>query len=245
MALYGLIGYPLSHSFSKDYFTKKFEREGLQEHRFENFSIPQVRQLEEIIRSHDNLKGLSVTIPHKQAVLPLLTDMDSSAGVVGACNCIKVEGTRLSGYNTDIMGFKNSLVPLLQPQHTKALILGKGGAAKAVGYVLEQLAIDYLFVERKSSRDEQSILFENVSKELVKERKLIVNTTPLGTFPAVDTCPDIPYDALTQEHLLFDLVYNPAKTLFLQRGEAMGTITKNGYEMLVLQAEESWRIWNG
>jgi shikimate dehydrogenase len=244
MALYGLIGYPLTHSFSKEYFTKKFNKEGLTQHRFENFSIPNIEELNEVMRSHNDLKGLSVTIPHKQSVLSLLTTLDVTASAVGACNCIKIEGKNLRGYNTDVEGFKKSLEPLLGSQHSRALILGRGGAAKAVAYVLKQLSIEYLFVERNSCKDEQSILYSHVSKETIAERKLIINTTPLGTFPDVETCPNIPYEALTREHLLFDLVYNPAKTLFLQKGEAMQAIIKNGYEMLVLQAEESWRIWN-
>jgi shikimate dehydrogenase len=185
-----------------------------------------------------------VTIPYKQQVIPFLDASDSVVGVIGACNCIKIVEGRLSGYNTDVVGFEQSLVSRLKGHHRRALVLGSGGAAKAVEWVLGRLGLSWLSVSRKSGPGSGSIGYEDVDAGLMAEHTLIVNTTPLGMYPYTDECPPLPYEAMTSRHYLFDLIYNPARTLFLQKGEAHGATVENGLEMLVLQAEESWRIWN-
>ncbi len=188
------------------------------------------------------MKGLNVTIPYKEQVIPFLAEMDDTVQKIKACNCIKISDERLSGYNTDIIAFERSLKKDLKPYHTKALILGTGGAAKAVEFVLEELQIEYELVSRKHSA--QHLSYEQITPAILAEHLLIINTTPLGMYPNIAEAPFIPYDALTIKHFLFDLIYNPAKTLFLEKGEEKGATIKNGYEMLVIQADESWRIWN-
>ena len=241
--IYGLIGYPLSHSFSKQYFTDKFEKEGFDDCAFINLEFPDIHSLPSLLADHPGLIGFGITIPHKETILPLLCKMDETVSLVGACNCVKLIGDKLYGYNTDITGFERSLTPLLKEHHKKALILGRGGAAKAVSFVLDKLFIDYLFVER-NRKGINSISYDDVSRKILHDHHLIINTTPLGMYPNVETYPAIPYEAISPLHYLFDLTYNPEKTLFLQKGEEMGAVTKNGYEMLVIQAEENWRIWN-
>lgn len=244
MRKFGLIGKTLVHSFSKKYFTEKFEREAVDAN-YELYSMANVDSLRQFVQEH-SLCGLNVTIPYKQDVIPLLDEIDSEAQMVGAVNVIKIkrEGERLclKGFNTDVVGFRNSLKPLLKPWHTSALVLGTGGASKAVLYVLENLGIAARCVSRQ--KREGMLTYETLDADVMRRNTLIVNTTPLGTFPNVDTCPDIPYRLLTEKHLLFDLVYNPEQTLFMKKGLQNEAAVKNGYEMLVGQAEASWRIWN-
>jgi len=242
MKVYGLIGYPLTHSFSKKYFTEKFEKEGLVDYKYENFSIASVKELKQILTDNPSIAGLNVTIPHKESVIPLLTEKSDTVKKIGACNCIKITGNKLSGFNTDVLGFEKTLLTKLKPHHKKALILGSGGAAKAVEFVLSKLNIGFKYVSRKPSVRHFS--YEQVTPAIIKEYTLIINTTPLGMYPNIVEAPQIPYEALTSGHFLYDLIYNPAVTLFLQKGEQMGADILNGSQMLVIQAEESWKIWN-
>jgi len=259
MKQYGLIGYPLSHSFSKKYFTEKFEKEGIKDSKYELFPIENVSSLPDLLKQNPDLCGINVTVPHKIAVLKYLDWIESDAKKAGAVNCIRItaespieaafEGEvgvvghnfRLEGYNTDIYGFEMSLRPLLKDYHDHALVLGDGGAAKAVKCVLEKLGIEYKVVTRKPQPG--NLLFSDLKSRYIKHNRLIINTTPLGTFPNVDECPPIPYEGIEEDHLLYDLIYNPEKTLFLKKGEEHGAVIKNGYEMLILQAEKSWEIW--
>lgn len=242
MKQFGLIGYPLAHSFSQKFFTKKFEDENLNDCRYDAFSIPSIDELPNILTANPDLIGLNVTIPYKEQVLSFLDEKTALVKKVKACNCIKIINGKLKGHNTDAPAFEQSLKEKLQPYHTKALILGTGGAAKAVEYALRQLNILYKYVSRKPSA--KSFSYEQLTNDLMQEYLLVINTSPLGMHPNIVEAPQIPYHALTPKHYLFDLIYNPEKTLFLQKGEEQGAAIKNGYEMLVLQAEESWRIWN-
>lgn len=241
--LFGLIGYPLSHSFSKQYFDQKFKEAGIENSDFINLEIQHLDELPALLKRYPELKGIAVTIPHKEAILHLLKDMDEVVRTIGACNCVNIINGDLYGYNTDVTGFERSITPLLKPYHNKALILGRGGAAKAVSYVLDKLSIEHLFVERVP-KDMKSISYALLSGRTLQDYHLIINTTPLGMYPQTDTYPPIPYDAITHLHYLFDLTYNPEKTIFLTKGQEMGATIKNGYDMLVIQAEENWRIWN-
>lgn len=246
MKLFGLIGYPLSHSFSKKYFSDQFEREGTTDCRYELFPLENVADFTALLDSNTNLQGLNVTIPHKINVLPYLNEIDDAAAKIGAVNCIsfgsKEKQRWLKGYNTDAFGFAESLKPLLQVQHRKALILGDGGAAKAVKYVLDQLGISYQTVVRTAVAG--AITYQEITAELMQSHLLLINTTPLGTFPNIHAAPAIPYELITADHLAYDLVYNPEETLFLQRAKAAAAVTKNGLEMLQLQADRAWAIWN-
>ncbi|MFT4095322.1 MAG: shikimate dehydrogenase [Niabella sp.] len=241
MRLYGLIGMPLAQSFSKKYFTEKFEKENIADARYELFPLEKIDCLNELLNAQPHLQGLNVTIPYKEQVLPYLQDFDAEAKKIGAFNCIKIKNGQLKGFNTDAPAFKRSLLPQLQPHHKKALILGTGGAAKAVLFVLQDLGIEYMFVSRSK---ENGLLYSELTPGILAEYPLIINTTPLGSFPKVDTAPEIPYRFLNSGNYLYDLVYNPEKTLFLQKGEAQGATIKNGYEMLAGQAELSWEIWS-
>lgn len=242
MRLFGLIGYPLSHSFSKSFFTKKFEREGRKDCRYELFPLHSINELPALIKNYPELEGINVTIPYKKQVLPFLNRNKIPAGLE-ACNCIRSDKNGLTGFNTDITGFKASILPMLHSYHCRALVLGNGGAAEAVVFVLKELGISYEIVGRKIYKG-ATLTYSDINDEIIKEYKLIINTTPLGMYPHSDACPDIPYESITNLHLLFDLIYNPSKTLFLRKGEERGAVIKNGEEMLVLQAEESWSIWN-
>jgi shikimate dehydrogenase len=243
----GLIGYPLEHSFSKKYFTRKFKEEGLKNWKYELYPLVEIKKLPELLENEPELIGLNVTIPHKIAVIPLLDELDEEAIKTGAVNTIKILNNSslnrkyLVGYNTDIFGFEKSLVPLLKENHKNALILGTGGAAKAVKYVLQKLGIEYDFVSRSDVFD---FRYEDLNKSVIEEHSLIINTTPLGMHPETDKCPLIPFKYIGENHLLYDLIYNPEESLFLKRGKQQGAITKNGLEMLYLQAEKSWEIWN-
>ena len=242
MRLFGLIGYPLSHSFSKKYFKEKFEREGLNDCRYELFPIATIDELKNVLEQHPDLQGLNVTIPYKEKVLSFLHERDSVVKKIHACNCITIEGGRLTGYNTDVSGFELSLKTQLKPHHKSALILGTGGAAKAVEFVLTRLGINFKYVSRKPSIHSYS--YEQLTPAVITDHTLIINTTPLGMYPAIAEAPSIPYQYLGSSHYLFDLIYNPEKSLFLKKGEERGAAIKNGQEMLVIQADESWKIWN-
>lgn len=243
MKRYGLIGYPLSHSFSRQYFADKFTREGISGCTYELFPIASIDELASLLQEHPDLHGLNVTIPYKQAVLPYLSDISHLPERLLACNCIKIEGEKLSGHNTDVTGFEQSFKPLLQSHHTNALVLGSGGAAAAVTYCLRKLGIDYKIVSRTAGNG-AALTYDEVDASVIASHTVIINTTPLGQYPNTGAAPSLPYEAITSQHYLFDLLYNPVKTLFLQRGEESGATIKNGLEMLVIQAEESWRIWN-
>lgn len=245
MKRFGLIGFPLSHSFSKKFFTEKFEREGLRECMYENFPIPDISELPALLAAHPDLCGLNVTIPYKEKVIAFLDEKSAVVKQTGACNCISIENGKLIGFNTDTTGFKTSLKVKLSPSHKRALILGKGGAAKAVAYTLEELDMPFLYVVRKAHNDPDTIRYEELGQDIMREHQLVINTTPLGTFPDTTASPEIPYEFISAQHYLYDLVYNPAKTLFLQKGEEHGATIQNGADMLRIQAEESWMIWNG
>ncbi len=244
MKLFGLIGYPLGHSFSKIYFTNKFETNGLGDCNFELFPIEKIDQFTQLLQTQQHLCGLAVTIPYKQSVIPYLDLLDDEAKKIGAVNCIQFSNGKLKGYNTDVIGFELSFKPLLQASHQKALVLGTGGAAKAIMYVLNKLEIPYMLVSRKSNGAKGVIGYEDISESLMETHSIIINCTPVGMSPVDDARPAIPYEYITSQHLLYDLVYQPATTLFLAAGTEKGAVVKNGYDMLALQAEENWRIWN-
>ena len=244
MNLYGLIGYPLGHSFSKQYFTEKFEKEGLTDCYFEAFPISSIDQFPELLKKNNDLKGLSVTIPYKEKVLDFVTEFSDEVKFIGATNCIKISGDNLKAFNTDIIGFENSFCNLLQPHHKKALILGTGGASKAVQFVLRKLGIEFSVVTRNENSKVGYINYNKIDEQIMREYQIIINCSPVGMSPAENVCPAIPYQFINSSHYLYDLVYKPAKTLFLQRGEQKGALIQNGYEMLLIQAEASWEIWN-
>ena len=241
MDKYGIIGFPLGHSFSRGFFTEKFAREGI-DAQYLNFEIPDVAMLKDVLRENPELRGLNVTLPHKQAVIPLLDELSDEAREIGAVNVIRVRDGRLKGFNSDIIGFTESIRPLLQPHHTKALILGTGGASRAIRVGLSRLGIEWIYVTR--SPREGMFAYSDLTPEVMKEYSVIVNCSPVGMFPKVDQAPAIPYELLTPKHLLFDLVYNPEDTLFMKKGREQGSIVKNGLEMLHLQAVASWEFWN-
>lgn len=242
MRRFGLIGKTLKHSFSKPYFEKKFIDEGFKDCCYDNFELESVDQFPKFIEDHPDLKGLNVTIPYKEEVVQFLHSKNKIVESIAACNCIKIENRKLHGYNTDAVAFKNSLQKYLKPHHKCALILGAGGASKAVQYALKELNIDFLLVSRR--KNENQLGYEDAGSEIIKAHQIIINTTPLGMFPNIEQDPPVLYKALTENHLLYDLIYNPPKTKFLQQGEVRGATIVNGYEMLLAQAEESWRIWN-
>lgn len=242
MKLYGLLGKTLKHSFSKAYFANKFHALSIEDCKYENFELASINELPQLLIDYPSIRGLNVTIPYKEEVLPFLDEQNNIVKEIGACNCIKISEGKLIGYNTDVTGFQQSLEKYLEPDHKKALILGSGGAAKAVGYTLKTLGIDYRIVSR--SKTDSAITYDELEETLLKNHQLIINTSPMGMFPNIDEAPPIPYHFITSNHLLFDLIYNPKQTLFLKKGEERGAKTANGSEMLILQAEESWRIWN-
>jgi shikimate dehydrogenase len=243
MKKYGLIGFPLSHSFSKKYFSDKFINENIQGVEYNSYPLEDITALSALLNSEPMLAGLNVTIPYKEQVIPFLDELSDEVKEIGACNCISIKGTTLKGYNTDVIGFEKSLKKKLKPYHQKALVLGTGGAAKAVYYILRKNQIPFLKVSRTNG--ENQITYESLTKEIIESHQLIVNTTPLGMYPEVNSFPPIPYQYLGDQHYLFDLVYNPAKTIFLSRGEERGAAIENGADMLVDQAEASWDIWVG
>ncbi len=243
MKRFGLIGYPLSHSFSKRFFSEKFENEKIADCVYDHFSIPSIEELPELLKRYPDLRGLNVTIPYKEKAVAYLDDASEVVKQIAACNCILIKNGKLTGFNTDVTGFKMSLQTKLKAHHQRALVLGKGGAAKAVAYVLKSLNIDFLFVVRANKNDSQTILYEDVNDAILRAHQLVINTTPLGTFPDLNSAPPIPYHLLSPCHFLYDLVYNPAETVFLKYGAEQGATILNGSDMLVIQAEESWKIW--
>jgi len=240
---YGLIGRNISYSFSKKYFKEKFSAELFNDCTYENFDIESIESFSEIIKNNPDLKGLNVTIPYKETIIPYLDKLSKKATLIGAVNVIRfTKNGKLKGYNSDYYGFKKSIEPLLQPHHKKALILGTGGAAKAVAFALEELDIFYTFVSREAG--ENSIDYNRVNITSFDNYQIIINCTPLGTKPNTKDFPPIPYEYFTPQHLAYDLIYNPAETQFLKKAKKKGATIKNGYEMLVLQAEKAWNIWN-
>ena len=248
MEKYGLIGYPLGHSFSRKFFTEKLEQEGI-DAEYLNFEIPDAQMLLDVVRENPDLRGLNCTIPHKQAIIPLLDELSDEARRIGAVNVIRIERKagkngdfHLKGYNSDIIGFTDSIRPLLKPCQTKALVLGTGGASKAICVGLEKMGIEWKYVSRRPAPDQ--FTYDDLTPAIIQEYPVIVNCSPVGMFPHVDECPDLPYEAMNERNLLFDLVYNPLETLFMRRGAEHGATVKNGLEMLHLQALASWRFWN-
>ena len=275
--IFGLIGYPLSHSFSKKYFTEKFEKENIPDYEYNLYPIEDINQFTQLIANNPSIAGLNVTIPFKESIIPFLDELDETAKAVAAVNCIKIKkappnlpegeellptshyfregrgGPLLIGYNTDVYGFRQSIKPFLETQHERALILGTGGASKAVAYVLKEIGIDCYFVSRNKEQALRSknqdlsnkfFLYEELNENMINAFKLIVNTTPVGMFPNINEAPEIPYNFISSSHLLYDLIYNPNETEFLKRGKLQGASTVNGLSMLHQQAEEAWRVWN-
>ena len=246
MDKYGLIGYPLGHSFSQSYFNEKFQYENI-DALYENFEIPSIENFPEIIETNPNLRGLNVTIPYKEKVISYLDVISPEAREIGAVNVIKVErkgkSTYLTGYNSDVIGFTRSIEPLIEKYHKKALILGTGGASKAIRYGLQQLGLETLFVSRTPKPG--AITYDDITAETIREYNVIVNCTPCGMYPKADQCPKLPYEAMDSRNILYDLIYTPDETLFMQRGAENGANVKNGLEMLLLQAFASWEFWGG
>ena len=238
--LFGLIGHPLDHSFSAMYFQKKFKTEKLN-CSYENYDLITLGDLKSVL-AKQSLRGFNVTIPYKQSILPFLDQIEAEARLIGAVNVVKIDNNRLHGFNSDYPAFRESLTSFLAGEICSALVLGSGGASKAVSFALEKLNIPYTIVSR--SKFNKHLTYNDLNEEVILNNRLIINTSPLGSFPEINTFPDIPYDFLTDKHFLFDLVYNPEVSLFLSKGAEMGCKIKNGYEMLVKQAELSWKIWN-
>lgn len=241
MQIFGLIGHPLTHSFSKQYFDNKFKKDGLVYIFFKLFDIENIEEVKTLI-ANKALKGFAITIPYKQQIIPFLFEASSVVEQINACNCVKIVDGKLIGFNTDIIGFETSLLKDLKPHHTKALVLGNGGASAAVKFVLNKLKIEFKIVSRNNLN--ACLKYEDLNEEILQTHALIINTTPLGTHPDNASFPNIPYQHLTSKHYLFDLVYNPVVTTFMQKGLQQNAFAKNGYEMLVIQAEENWKIWN-
>ena len=238
---FGLVGKDISYSFSKGYFTDKFSDLGLEGYSYGNFDLQKIDEFRNLIASDPDIKGLNVTIPYKQDVIPYLDDLDEQAKEIGAVNTIKFVENRLIGHNTDAYGFQKSIEAFLKPHHTKALILGTGGASKAIAYVFGKLKIDVTFVSRNPSHEQ--IGYSDLNRTLFTGHTILVNCTPLGTHPNIDEKPNIPYPFISEKHLLFDLIYNPEKTAFLKEGERHGATIANGHRMLQLQADRAWEIW--
>lgn len=246
-SIYGLIGYPLGHSFSRDFFNNKFESERI-DAAYVNFEMPDISEFPALVAATPNISGLNVTIPYKEKVIPYLDELDEGAAKIGAVNVIRVirdargQLSRLKGYNSDIIGFTDSIGSLIKPCHKRALVLGTGGAAKAIWHGLVDMGIEPLYVSRTPG--EGKITYSDLDSHIMDEHKVIVNTTPLGMYPHIGECPDIPYDLLTPDHLCYDLLYNPDVTLFMRKAAEHGATVKNGLEMLLMQAFAAWNIWN-
>ncbi len=241
MAKYGLVGKTLGHSFSKSYFEEKFRNEGL-DHRFENFELPDISAIDTVFSISD-LKGFSVTIPYKEQVLPFLDSVSEEAAEIGAVNCVTLRNGFKTGYNTDAFGFHQMIKPFLTNEHERALILGTGGASKAVAYVFRQIGLDVLWISRNPSGEKQ-FPYEAINEHMLRACKVVVNCTPVGTFPDVETCVPFPFECLTEAHLCIDLIYNPEETKFLRESRLRGAATLNGLSMLKEQANKAWEIWN-
>lgn len=247
MRQFTLIGYPLSHSFSEKYFTEKFVREGIQQHEYFLSPLEKIDQFPQLISTYPNLVGLNVTIPYKEEIIPYLDEISEEAKAIGAVNTIRIRNGKLKGFNTDVYGFEKSLVDFLLIKEKEinvenALVLGTGGAAKAVVFILKKLGINPILVSRKKGKGD--LVYKDLDQVIFDECRLIVNTTPLGMLPNLESCPDLPFARINEKYYLYDLVYNPEKTVFLKRGENQGAAIKNGLEMLHLQAEKAWEIWN-
>lgn len=243
-SVYGLLGKDISYSFSRGYFSEKFKKLGLKNHKYINLDLPKIENFPNAIKEINDLKGINVTIPYKQDVFKYLDKIDKTARKIGAVNTIKfTKRGNLKGYNTDFFGFENSLKPLLKNHHKRALILGTGGASKAIAYVLKKNNIKYKFVSR-FPKGKKDISYNDISEKTLKKHQIIINCTPIGTSPNIEKSPNIPYQFITKNHLLYDLIYNPTETTFLSKGKEKGAIIKNGLQMLELQAEKSWEIWN-
>ncbi len=241
MKTFGLIGKNISYSFSQTYFTEKFKKENI-DAKYYNFDLEEINQFRDVIKEMPDLGGLNVTIPYKQEIITFLDDLAPEAKEIGAVNTIKVNGNRLIGYNTDYIGFSESIKPLLKSHHNKALILGTGGASKAIAYALKKLDIEYKFVSRFSGKGKLG--YDDLSEQIIKDHNIIINTTPVGTFPDVNEYPKFPVEYLTKNHLVYDLIYNPEVTQLLALAKKQGATIKNGLKMLELQAESAWNIWN-
>ncbi len=240
---FGLLGRNINYSFSRGYFTDKFKNEKLENCSYENFDIPEITAFAQIIANNTNIKGMNVTIPYKEVVIPYLDKLSKKAAKIGAVNTIKfTKKGKLKGYNTDYYGFMKSLSPLLQPHHKRALILGTGGASKGVAFVLEELGIEYTFVSREAKP--KAIEYSQINADTFNKYQIIINSTPIGTSPNIEACPAIPYEYFTKQHIAYDLIYNPAETQFLKNAKEQGAKIKNGLDMLVFQAEKAWEIWN-
>ncbi|MFI3267829.1 MAG: shikimate dehydrogenase [Rikenellaceae bacterium] len=236
----GIIGYPLKHSFSKQYFTTKFEAEGIKDYCYEQYEIDNIEKIASILNDK-NVVGLNVTIPYKELIMPYLTDIDSTAQEIKAVNCVKREGDKLIGYNTDIIGFELSLLELIGENRPNALVFGTGGASKAICYVLNKLGINFKLVSRR--KGENTCSYDEVTPDFLKAHKLLINTTPLGTFPNIDNAIDIPYEAIDSDFFVYDLVYNPSDTKFIRSARHKGAKVMSGYKMLIVQAEAGWKIY--
>lgn len=245
MDKYGIIGYPLGHSFSPGFFNEKFRNEGI-DAVYERYELSQIDLLPEIIASNPELCGLNVTIPYKQQIMQYLDELSEEAREIGAVNVVKVthngKNVHLKGFNSDVIGFSRSIEPLLEKHHKKALILGTGGAAQAIDYGLKQLGLETIKVSRYERPD--TIQYDKITPDVIKEYKVIINCTPIGMYPNTEECPNLPYEAMDSQHLLYDLIYNPDTTLFMKKGMERGTVVKNGLEMLLLQAYASWEFWH-
>lgn len=240
---FGLLGRNISYSFSKGYFTEKFNDEVFTGNSYENFDISDIKDFTELVANNPELKGLNVTIPYKEQVIPFLDKLSKKASLIGAVNTIKfTKKGKLKGYNTDYYGFKKSLEPLLQPHHKKALILGTGGASKGVAFALNELNIPYTFVSREAK--ENIIDYDLINATTFDNFQIIINCTPVGTSPNITACPNLPYEFFTEKHIAYDLIYNPEETQFLKNAKERGAVIKNGYDMLIFQAEKAWKIWN-
>lgn len=243
MEIYGLLGRSLSHSFSEKYFSEKFQKENITDCQYRNFELKDLEKEIWKLKNEPRLKGFNITIPYKTEIIAFLDELSEECSEINACNCIQIKDGKWIGFNTDVVGFEKSFVPHLKPFHKKALILGKGGASNAVAFVLEELKIDFLKVSRKKVPSSSIITYEDLP-EIFPHYQIVINTTPLGTFPNINECPPLPYDLVTDQYYFFDLIYNPSKTMFLSLAEKKGATIENGEQMLSIQAEESWKIWN-
>jgi len=248
MKTFGLIGHRLGYSFSRNFFTEKFAKENRPDCEYVNFELDNIAEFPGVFEQGKDICGLNCTIPYKQQIMQFLDEIDLEAAQVGAVNTVKIvwnkDQRKLKGFNTDVYGFENSLRPLLEEKHCKALILGTGGASKAIKFVLNKLDIEFISASIEETLFENEIRYNQITEELLKEYQIVIHATPIGTFPNVDQCPEIPYQAISPDHVLFDLVYNPEETLFLKKGKEQGAKTKNGLKMLHLQAIRAWEIWN-
>lgn len=240
--IFGIVGHPLTHSFSEKFFKEKFTKENVLDADFIVFSINEISLIKNILSQYQSrLKGFCITIPHKKNIIPFLEGKSEAVTATGACNCVQIIGGKLFGHNTDVFGFEESLLPMLKPSHKKAMVFGNGGAAAAVNFILDKLGIERITVSRQSGL--KQLTYSSLKEHHFFEFTILINCTPLGTFPEVETCPDIPYHFLNSNHLLYDLVYNPPETKFLRLGKEAGCTTKNGFDMLLIQAEENWKLW--